>query len=84
MGVFDKEFVEPRHSLRVSHPDGLSGQSFYEILEIGSDASKLQIREAFIRLKNTYSHGNQALYSLISEQDARESLDGLEEISCAL
>jgi hypothetical protein len=39
----------------------------------------LEIREAYIRLKNTYASTSQALYSLFSEEDARANLKSLEE-----
>ncbi len=54
-------------------------ESYYEILEVAPDASRIQIREAYIRLKNTFSGNNQVLYSLISEDEARRSLEHLEE-----
>ena len=54
-------------------------ESYYDILEVASDASRMQIREAYIRLKNTFSGNNQVLYSLISEEEARRSLEQLEE-----
>ncbi len=56
-----------------------SEQNYYEVLEVPFDASKMQIREAYIRLKSTYSNGNQALYSLISDEDAQNTLNQLED-----
>ena len=56
-----------------------SGTNFYEVLEIPTDATKIQVREAYIRLKSTYSNGSQALYSLISDEDAKNTLENLEE-----
>ncbi|SME93070.1 helix-turn-helix domain-containing protein [Pseudobacteriovorax antillogorgiicola] len=78
MGGFEKDSGYG-NDIKAAALGSLSGQSFYEVLEISHDASRIQIREAYIRLKNTYSQGNQALYSLISEEDAQESLDSLEE-----
>lgn len=53
--------------------------NFYEILDVPFDASRLQIREAYIRLKSTFSSSGQALYSLISDEDARKALESLDE-----
>jgi curved DNA-binding protein CbpA len=53
--------------------------NFYEILEVPTDASRLQIREAYIRLKAAYSANSQVLYSLVSEEDARKTLELLDE-----
>ena len=53
--------------------------NYYEILEVEAGASRLKVREAYIRLKNTYSPANQALYSLMGESDTRKALEILEE-----
>ena len=45
--------------------------SLYDILEISQDACKAQVREAYVRLKNTYASSNQAIYSLISEDEGQ-------------
>lgn len=55
------------------------GHSYYDLLEIPRDSSRMQIREAYIRLKNTYSNSNQALYSLLTPEETQSSLDALEE-----
>ena len=44
---------------------------YYEILEVDPEASRMRIREAYIRLKNTYASSSQALYSLMTEEEAR-------------
>ena len=54
-------------------------QTYYEILDVDFNASRARIREAYIRLKNTYSNNNLALYSLMTEDDAKESLHEIEE-----
>lgn len=51
----------------------------YRILDVAKDASRMQIREAYLRLKNTYGAGSAALYSLISEEEANEQMMQVEE-----
>ena len=53
--------------------------SYYDTLEISPESTRIQIREAYIRLKNTYSKSNQALYSLFTPEETQLSLDTLEE-----
>jgi len=53
--------------------------NYYEILEVAIDASRLQIREAYIRLRSAFSSSSQVLYSLVSDEDAKKSMEGLEE-----
>lgn len=54
--------------------------NYYQILDVDVGASRLEIREAYLRLKNTYGSGaGGALYSLISEDEARENLQRVEE-----
>ena len=53
--------------------------TLYDLLEVPSDATRIQVRESYIRLKNTYSSGSGALYSLISEADVQQNIAGLEE-----
>lgn len=59
--------------------DVISSQNFYEVLELSQDASRVQIREAYIRMKNTYSQENRALYSLISDEDLEGALERLDQ-----
>ena len=56
-----------------------SQENYYQILDVSHSASRLEIREAYIRLKNTYASTSQVLYSLFSEEDARANLKALEE-----
>ena len=51
----------------------------YEILGIEPTSSKLTIREAYLRLKHTFSTGSEAMYSLISEGEAKQALSQIEE-----
>ena len=62
-------------------PEGrrFASQTFYDILGVDSAASKVKIREAFIRLKKTYGASNQALYSIMDEEGARKMLGEIEE-----
>src|SRR5690606_15616492 len=53
--------------------------SYYEILNVDHDATRLEVRESYLRLKNTYGAGSAALYSLISEEDAAASMAKVEE-----
>ncbi|MFW7380382.1 MAG: helix-turn-helix domain-containing protein [Oligoflexus sp.] len=53
--------------------------NFYEILEVSVDSNRLQIREAYIRLRSAYAASSQVLYSLVSEEDAKKSMETLEE-----
>ncbi|HYX36095.1 MAG TPA: helix-turn-helix domain-containing protein [Oligoflexus sp.] len=55
------------------------GPSYYEILDVATNSTRLQIREAYIRLRSTYSTGSHALYSLVSDEEARDALDKIEE-----
>jgi curved DNA-binding protein CbpA len=55
------------------------GPTYYEVLDVAPNATRLQIREAYIRLRSTYSSGSHALYSLVSDEEARDALDHIEE-----
>lgn len=54
-------------------------KNYYELLQVEPHVSRVQIREAFLRLKKTYSSGNNALYSIIDEDEARRTLAQIEE-----
>ena len=79
MGDIQRDTESIEMGLAGTLSNGLGDTSFYEILEVSTDVSRMQVREAYIRLKNTYSRGNQALYSLISEAEVDQSLELLEE-----
>jgi curved DNA-binding protein CbpA len=54
-------------------------ESFYDVLNVPRDATRTQIREAYIRLQNTFNSQSQVLYSLISDDDAQQMLVKIEE-----
>ena len=54
-------------------------RNYYELLEIEPSASPHKIREAYIRAKETYSPNSPALYSMFSEEEARQLLKLIEE-----
>jgi len=55
------------------------GPSFYELLDVPTNAARLQIREAYIRIKHTYAGGSQVLYSLVSDDEAQQMMERAEE-----
>ena len=58
---------------------GTESTNYYEILEIAADAPSHEVHKAYQRAKSTYSDGNPALYSMFSEDEARELLRLVEE-----
>ena len=55
------------------------GTNYYELLEIPADAHSTEIHKAYQRAKQTYSQDNPALYSMFSQEEARELLRLIEE-----
>ena len=53
-------------------------QDCYNILGLPTDASDQEIKEAYFKLKNTFSIGNQALYSLADENYLTATLRDLD------
>lgn len=53
--------------------------NYYHVLNVDPGATRIEIREAYLRLKSTYSAGSAALYSLISEDEAKGQLQRVEE-----
>lgn len=53
-------------------------QDHYRVLNISNAANRLEIREAYLRLKGTYGAGSAALYSLIDENEAARHLAEIE------
>ncbi len=53
-------------------------QTYYRVLDIPTNATRLEIRESYLRLKGTYSAGSAALYSLIDEDEAARQLAEIE------
>ena len=54
-------------------------QSYYEILDLHPGAAPHEIQAAYLRAKETYSPESPALYSIFSEQEAKELLRLIEE-----
>jgi curved DNA-binding protein CbpA len=50
----------------------------YQVLNLEPHASRLEIREAYLRLKSAYDHGSAALYSLIPDDEAQVLLEEME------
>lgn len=76
--MIDQPRSESR-SLRSLSSLNMSGPSLYELLDVSTQSTRLQIRESYIRLRSTYSSGSQALYSLVSDEEARQTLESIEE-----
>ena len=55
------------------------GPTFYKLLDVPTNAARMQIREAYIRIKHTYASGSQALYSLVSDDEAHTMMERAEE-----
>jgi hypothetical protein len=53
--------------------------SLYDVLDLQPEATRLEIREAYLRLKSTYGAGSAALYSLIGEDEAKMQLARIED-----
>ena len=53
--------------------------SFYDVLEIATNASPRDIHSAYARAKETYSAGSAALYTMFTTEEARELLKMIEE-----
>lgn len=53
--------------------------NYYAVLDVDPKATRIQVREAFLRIKSAYGAGSAALYSLVSDEDAREQLARAEE-----
>lgn len=49
----------------------ISGQNFYEILEITEDATLQEVQRAYAEAKETYSPTSSALYSMFSREEAQ-------------
>jgi curved DNA-binding protein CbpA len=68
--------------LGASMMGGLSGvfapPTYYEVLNVDHSASRMMIREAYLRLKNLYSNGGDALYGMAGADDLKRHMDELE------
>ena len=56
----------------------LAQPNYYEILNVDSSASRLMIREAYLRLKNVYANGGDGLYGVAADTDLARHLNELE------
>lgn len=56
-----------------------SRYNYYEILELGANAPQHEISAAYERARATYSGENAAIYTIFSEQEARELLVLIDE-----
>lgn len=61
-----------------SNQGDMAVPNHYQILNLEPHANRLQIREAYIKLKSAYEQGSVALYSLIPEDEARGQLHEVE------
>lgn len=74
----DMKSEEVRDNLGLPQPIGRA-ENFYNTLNVHPEATRLEIRESYLRLKTTYGPGSAALYSLMSDEEARESMERVEE-----
>jgi DnaJ-class molecular chaperone len=58
---------------------GTSRHNYYEILELKAGAPQHEVTTAYERARHTYSGENTAIYTIFSEQEAREFLSLIEE-----
>ena len=54
-------------------------ESYYEILDIGPDASAQQVHAAYLRAKSAYNKDSIALYSLVGPEEREEALQQIEK-----
>lgn len=48
--------------------------NYYKLLNITPDATRMEIRDAYLRVKSAFNSENQAMYSIMSEDEARSHL----------
>ena len=58
--------------------DAANTETFYQVLNLPYGASKMAIREGYLRLKNTLNGDNTALYSLMGADDVRAQVELVE------
>lgn len=56
----------------------LAQPNYYEILNVDTNASRMMIREAYLRLKNVYTNGGDGLYGMAADADLARHLEELE------
>ncbi len=54
-------------------------RNYYDILGVVPSASQSEIREAYMRQKNTYASDNQATYSLLDQDNLSQTIDIIEK-----
>lgn len=59
-------------------------QTYYEILEVQPSATQEEIQKAFFKAKGTYSANSPALYSVFTEEEAKEMLRLINEAYAVL
>ena len=59
-------------------------QSFYDVLDVKTDASPQEIREAYLRIKHAFGKDSVATYSLISSSEGDSLLKSIEEAYAVL
>lgn len=63
---------------------GTGRYNYYEILELPTNAPQHEVTTAYERAKSTYSGDNPAIYTIFSQQEARELLGMIEEAYAVL
>jgi DnaJ-class molecular chaperone len=58
---------------------GIKDQTYYEVLEVSHSATTEEIRRAYERAKETFDVDSLAIYSLFSEEEAKEIQEAIEE-----
>lgn len=78
MEQFEPTTADLQSGLRQDSSFGAS-PNYYRVLDVDPRATRMEIRESYLRLKSTYNAGSAALYSLISEDEAKEQMALVEE-----
>jgi len=58
---------------------GIKDQTYYEVLEVSPTATPKEIQRAYEQAKETFDVDSLAIYSLLSEEEAREIREVIEE-----
>ena len=72
-------FHDDEEKLIDGHLQYQNVNNLYETLDVPQNASLKEIRESYFRLKNTYNTNNQALYSLLDEEERSSYLNDIAE-----
>lgn len=80
---FDHSILNASSSLDIGQHTKLGAEqprlSHYDVLGVHQRASRAEIREAYLRLKNAYSGDSPAFYSLMNDSDAEKHTAALED-----